>query len=82
MLVGSVGSSVGSLSFGAGSSASGMMPLIPIEVWKLRTAVTLRTTEVRAMMQLAGDGARRGVRMARRKAAPVILVAGRILDDV
>ena len=84
--VGVVGCSWSSLSLGAGFSASGMILLMFIDEWKGRTGVTLRATGCDAAaaprtMPLAGDWARRGVRTARRRAAPVNRVAGLILKD-
>jgi hypothetical protein len=84
--VGAEGSSWLSLSLGGGFSASGMMLLRSIDEWKHRTAVTLRAgsweeVAALAMMQLAGDWARRGVRTARRRSAPLNRVAGLIAND-
>jgi hypothetical protein len=86
MLVGTLGSSVSSVFGGAGFSASGMMLLNFIDELKNRTAVPLRVmgcdAAVALAVQLAGDWARRGARMARRRAALLILVAGLISIDV
>jgi hypothetical protein len=78
------GSSCGSASLGLGSSASGMILFTRIEELKERTllAMGLDAAEALAMTQLAGDCARRGVRMARRRAAPLNRAAGLMLNLV
>lgn len=77
MSVGTVGFSFGSLFLGGGFSESGRMLLRAIDEWNDRTGATgvaagrytAGAMEALAMMQLAGVGARRGTRRARRKPA-------------
>jgi hypothetical protein len=83
--VGALGSSWLSLSLGAGFSASGMMLLRPVEACNARTAVAWRAVScgaaaALATMPLAGDWARSGVRIARRRSALLVREAGRIVD--
>jgi hypothetical protein len=59
------------------------MLLMPIDARKLRTGVAwLMAGALLAMMPLTGGCTRRGVRLARRTAAPTIRAAGLIVSDV